>query len=68
MLDDLLREILSSRVYDVAKETPLEAAAKLSSRLENLVFLKQNCSFCAKPLFFWKSYLYFVFFIEVRRF
>ena len=42
MLDDLLREILSSRVYDVAKETPLESAAKLTSRLGNIVSLKRE--------------------------
>ena len=42
MLDELLREILSSRVYDVAKETPLESAAKLTSRLENRVSLKRE--------------------------
>ena len=42
MLDQLLREILSSRVYDVARETPLDSAAKLTSRLGNSVSLKRE--------------------------
>ena len=33
-----LREILMSRVYDVAIETPLEPAARLSEALGNTVF------------------------------
>ena len=32
-----LREILMSRVYDVAIETPLEPAARLSEALGNMV-------------------------------
>jgi threonine dehydratase len=41
-LDDLLRLILTSRVYDVAHETPLEPAARLSHRLRNEVLLKRE--------------------------
>ncbi len=39
---DLLRLILTSRVYDVAEETPLEAAPRLSARLNNDVVLKRE--------------------------
>ncbi|MDP7471918.1 MAG: pyridoxal-phosphate dependent enzyme, partial [Vicinamibacterales bacterium] len=41
-LDAILRQILTSRVYDVARETPLDTAAKLSARLGNQVFLKRE--------------------------
>ena len=41
-LDAMLRLILNSRVYDVAEETPLEPAARLSSRLRNQVLLKRE--------------------------
>ena len=41
-LTTLLHDILTSRVYDVARETPLEAAAGLSSRLDNEVLLKRE--------------------------
>ena len=41
-LDDVLRLILTSRVYDVAHETPLEPAARLSQRLQNEVLLKRE--------------------------
>ncbi|MCU0717120.1 MAG: pyridoxal-phosphate dependent enzyme, partial [Pirellula sp.] len=37
-----LRKILNARVYDVAVETPLERASKLSSRVENHVWLKRE--------------------------
>ena len=40
--DDLLRLILTSRVYDVALETPLEPAPRLSRRLRNQVLLKRE--------------------------
>jgi threonine dehydratase len=40
--DALLREILTSRVYDVARETPLDPAPRLSRRLDNLVLLKRE--------------------------
>jgi threonine dehydratase len=39
---DLLRLILTSRVYDVAVETPLELAPRLSARLKNDVLLKRE--------------------------
>jgi threonine dehydratase len=41
-LTTLLHDILTSRVYDVARETPLEAATGLSSRLDNDVLLKRE--------------------------
>ncbi|MCE5361047.1 threonine ammonia-lyase, biosynthetic [Candidatus Igneacidithiobacillus taiwanensis] len=41
-MKDLLREILCSRVYDVARETPLEAAPKLSARLGREVLFKRE--------------------------
>ena len=37
-----IERILKSRVYDVARETPLEAARLLSARLGNAVFLKRE--------------------------
>ncbi len=37
-----LRRILNARVYDVARETPLERAAALSKRLKNELFLKRE--------------------------
>jgi threonine dehydratase len=40
--DTLLRLILTSRVYDVAQETPLEPARHLSRRLDNDVLLKRE--------------------------
>ncbi|MGD9902966.1 MAG: threonine ammonia-lyase, biosynthetic, partial [Vicinamibacterales bacterium] len=39
---DLLRAILTSRVYDVAHETPLEAAPRLSARLGRAVLFKRE--------------------------
>ena len=41
-MDPLLREILTSRVYEVARETPLEPAPRLSRRLDNDVLLKRE--------------------------
>jgi threonine dehydratase len=38
----LLHAVLTSRVYDVARETPLDAAPRLSRRLGNAVFLKRE--------------------------
>ena len=38
----LLNDILTSRVYDVARETPLEPAAALSRRLGNQVLFKRE--------------------------
>ena len=40
--DVVLRLILNSRVYDVAHETPLEPALRLSRRLRNTVLLKRE--------------------------
>jgi len=37
-----LKRILTSRVYDVAHETPLEAAPMLSVRMHNQIFLKRE--------------------------
>ena len=39
---DYLRRILTSRVYDVVSETPLERAPGLSARLNNNVLLKRE--------------------------
>jgi threonine dehydratase len=41
-LTTLLHDILTSRVYDVARETPLDPAPRLSRRLENEVLLKRE--------------------------
>lgn len=41
-IDQLLRDVLTSRVYDVAKETPIDPAARLSRRLDNAVLLKRE--------------------------
>jgi threonine dehydratase len=42
MMDSLLREILTSRVYEVARETPLDPAPRLSHRFDNEVLLKRE--------------------------
>ena len=42
MNNKLLRDVLRSRVYDVARETPLDPAPKLSARLGHQVFLKRE--------------------------
>lgn len=39
---DYLERILKARVYDVAQETPLERAPRLSERLDNQVLLKRE--------------------------
>jgi len=41
-LSQLLRDVLTSRVYDVARETPLDNAPRLSERLDNEVLLKRE--------------------------
>ncbi len=41
-LDEMVRAILTSRVYDVARETPLEVAPRLSARLANTVRFKRE--------------------------
>lgn len=42
MTTDYLRRILTSKVYDVAVETPLEYAPLLSQRIGNIVLLKRE--------------------------
>ncbi|MEO0985665.1 MAG: threonine ammonia-lyase, biosynthetic [Cyanobacteria bacterium J06639_14] len=42
MSADYLEKILTARVYDVAQETPLELAPRLSERLANLIYLKRE--------------------------
>ena len=41
-MQSYLKRILSARVYDVASESPLEAAANLSARTGNTVLLKRE--------------------------
>src|SRR5438552_5794739 len=41
-MNPLLREILTSRVYEAARETPLDAAPRLSARIGNTVLLKRE--------------------------
>ncbi len=50
-LMDYLRKVLTARVYDVAVESPLELAAKLTARLKNPVWLKREDS---QPVFSFK--------------
>jgi threonine dehydratase len=42
MFDHYLKMILTARVYDVARETPLDLAPELSRRLANRVWLKRE--------------------------
>jgi len=42
VIDRLVRDILTSRVYEVARETPLDRAPRLSARLGNEVLLKRE--------------------------
>src|SRR4029450_2632537 len=42
MMNQLLREILTSRVYEVARETPLDPAPRLSQRIGNGGLLKRE--------------------------
>ncbi|MCP1509439.1 threonine dehydratase [Pseudomonas marginalis] len=42
MLEQYVKKILTSRVYDVAVETPLQPARQLSERLGNKVLLKRE--------------------------
>ncbi len=42
MLEQYVKKILTSRVYDVAVETPLQPAGQLSKRLGNTVLLKRE--------------------------
>lgn len=41
-MSDYLQRILRARVYDVAIESPLEAAPNLSRRIGNTVLLKRE--------------------------
>ena len=41
-VDEMLRLILTSRVYDVCRETPLDPAPRLSRRLGDEVLLKRE--------------------------
>ncbi|MEY4429063.1 MAG: threonine ammonia-lyase, biosynthetic [Pseudomonadota bacterium] len=50
-LDDYLRRILTSRVYDVAIESPLEHARHLSARLGHEVWIKREDT---QPVFSFK--------------
>ncbi len=51
ILGDYLQRILTARVYDVADETPLDPAPKLSARLGNTVLLKREDT---QPVFSFK--------------
>src|SRR5882724_7010591 len=42
MTDNYLERVLKARVYDVAIETPLDEARRLTQRLANTVFLKRE--------------------------
>ncbi len=42
MLDAYVKRILQARVYAVARETPLDRAARLSQRLGNDIYLKRE--------------------------
>ncbi|MFF7706458.1 threonine ammonia-lyase, biosynthetic [Pseudomonas sp. NPDC007930] len=42
MLEQYVKKILTSRVYDVAVETPLQLAGQLSKRLGNRILLKRE--------------------------
>jgi len=51
MSTDYLKRILTSKVYDVAVETPLEKAPDLSDRIQNTVLLKREDT---QPVFSFK--------------
>ena len=42
MKNQLIEKILKARVYDVARETPLELASSLSRRFDNTIYLKRE--------------------------
>lgn len=42
MLETYIKRILQARVYDVAKETPLTPAKKISARFKNKILLKRE--------------------------
>lgn len=41
-VEQVFRGVLKARVYDVAKETPLDVARRLSARMENQILLKRE--------------------------
>ncbi len=41
-MDEILRAILTSRVYEVARETSLDVAPRLSKRVDNTIWLKRE--------------------------
>jgi len=41
-MDNIMRLILTSRVYDIVKETPLTYAVNLSKQLKNKILLKRE--------------------------
>ena len=51
-MDHYIKKILTARVYDVSKETPLEIAPGLSSKTDNHVMLKREDM---QPVFSFKS-------------
>lgn len=51
MSTDYLKRILTSKVYDVAHETPLELAPQVSGRINNTVWLKREDT---QPVFSFK--------------
>ena len=51
MSTDYLKRILTSKVYDVAVETPLEIAPQISARTGNTILLKRED---AQPVFSFK--------------
>ena len=50
-MEKILREILTSRVYEVARETTLDEAPRLSMRVQNKVWLKREDQ---QPIFSFK--------------
>jgi len=51
MNDDYLTKIRNTRVYEVARETPLDPAARLSRRFNNRIYLKREDT---QPVFSFK--------------
>lgn len=53
MLSRVVRQILQATVYDVAIETPLEAAPRISQKLNNTIRFKRED---LQPVFFFLNY------------
>lgn len=51
MSTDYLKRILTSKVYDVAVESPLDLASQVSARIQNTVLLKREDT---QPVFSFK--------------